>query len=121
APGHRYARGPGPPLDALQRRADRRAQADAAVGEHLRGDSLSHRTLGPRIDEERDVRVSVDVEESGGDDESLRVDDGPRVFFVELSDVGDGVALDADVRPAQCASGPVGQPAVAGALVRRVE
>jgi hypothetical protein len=45
--------------------------------------------------------------------QSFGVDRGSRVFVVELSNLGNGVSLDTDVRPAQRTTGPVRKTATA--------
>ena len=49
--------------------------AETAVARHYRRDALCDRAVGAPIHQERHVRVRVDVDESGGQDEVRPVDD----------------------------------------------
>jgi hypothetical protein len=69
--------------------------SEAAVSDDLERDALVDRARGPRIDQQREVRVAVDVDESGRDDLARRVELAPRVR--DDADRDDAPSIDADV------------------------
>jgi hypothetical protein len=75
---------------------EEREASEAAVPDDLERHALVDRARRPRIDEEREVRVAVDVDEPRRDHLAGRIDLLPRLR--NLTDRDDAAAVDADVR-----------------------
>ena len=88
------------PVDRLRREllVEEREAAEAAVADDLERDALVHRAGRPRVDEQREVGVAVDVDEAGRDHLARGVDLGVRLRH--RADGDDAPIADADVRSA---------------------
>ena len=64
-------------LERLEQVAHEERLARAALAEHLRGHALADLALGVAVFQEQQIRVRVDVDEAGGDDQAGGVDLAP--------------------------------------------
>ncbi len=85
----------------------------AAFPEDHRGDALADEALRVAIAEERVVRVVVNIDEAGRDDQARCVDGALRGFAGELADGGDAVAGKGEVGDVAGVARAVGDTAVA--------
>src|SRR2546425_11149692 len=79
--------------------ADRRGRI-AAVPDHVRRDALSDRTLRAGLDEDADVAVRVNVDETGGDVRPRGIDRPLPFRTPEAAHAGALPITDSDIRPA---------------------
>ena len=89
-----------------------RGRGGASFAEDHRGDALPDEALRVAIAEQRVVRVVVNVDEAGRDDEARGVDGPLRRFASELTDGGDSVAGEGKVGDVAGVARAVGEAAV---------
>ena len=88
--------------DQIQRRRrcaieDERRERDAAIAGHDRGDALTDFRAHIGGDEERAIVVGMDIDESRGDDEPVRVDLAPSAAARQTFHGSDALAVDRDI------------------------
>ncbi len=84
-----------------------RSRRHAAVAGDVRGDALAHGRLGARVQQDREIRVRVRVDEAGGDVAAAGVDDAPAAQRPRRADGGDAVAAHGDVPGVPGVAAPV--------------
>ena len=84
-----------------------RGRREAAIADHLGRHTLPHLRLGAAVVPETPVRVRVHVDEAGRHDLARRVQVSPRGLAMQITNRGDLVVLDPDVRAAARTFGAV--------------
>ena len=95
------------PVDAIVV-GGHRGVAQAVLAEYLGGDALAQSVGVLGVEEQYAVGVGVGVDEAGRNGESGGVNDAARAGLGEVSDLGDSLAVDADVGPEGWRSGAIG-------------
>ena len=81
--------------------------AMAALADDLGGDPLVDLALRPPVDQQREVGVGMQVDESGADGKPVQLDALRRFLPRQVADARDPAVADADVGPERRAAGPV--------------